>query len=539
MQFQLITNTNEFLDITGVLVDSMVTTRAVNADYNLDFTIIPTANNERVYQLIDVDSVIIYDDQRYTVRICPDNAHSKAVTAIHEFYDLNDDYVQGEIDEGLYNVEQLLNFALSNSTDWTLQYEGTDIPNVTIDKFGDNNPVALIQQIVELANCEFEPDSDGKILRVRKRFGIQRPFDIEYKRNLVTIEKSIDISNVKTAARVYFNRRPSGEYQSSFIYESPNASSFRRLKYDKPIYLDNFNSEALARQYLDQTFNYIPSVSITTTFADLQNAGFRANDIQLGDSVNLVDQRINEFGSVRVVQLQKYPLLPSRSPELVIANRPQNIVNSIVREQANRENLDAIVVKQTETYNGVKVNTNGLTVFSRTNLVTITINADDGFRIVRGSQRVFDVDTNGALQMDGNLLVTNGDGVTPLLQAFRDVRGGVINLYDINGNLNVRLGSEQSFSNTRGGSLQLFADSSSVIPRVIIDARQNLDQEGGRVSLFNSDGNKFIVLDTTSNTESLIISNGINQTILNAFEGYINGQEIATQDWVTANFRPI
>lgn len=404
MQFEVLAADGTPYEITGVLLDSMVDTRIINADYNLDFTIVRTENNADAYNILDTDRIIIYEGQRYVVQMCPDNGYSKAVTAIHEFYELNDDFVQGEVEEGIYTPLALLNFALSSSPDWTLNLNGSVLNDVQIEKFGNNNPIALIQQLMEMLDAEFEPNSNGKVLNVRKRLGLITEFEIEYKKNLITSEKNVDMNGVKTAVRVYYGRQETGDYAGTFLYQSPNASAYRRLKIASPLYLDDA-TESLARTIAANSINDIPEVSISTTFANLQEAGFNSDSLNLGDTVRLIDERINEFGQVRIVQIQKYPLMPGRSPDIILANRPKSLFDAVIQERQNRESLDGLVVKQTEIYNGVQINKEGLTVKSRTGLITIDINANEGIKITRGSINVFSVDTNGNLRMDGNLLV--------------------------------------------------------------------------------------------------------------------------------------
>ena len=539
MQFQVITSNGVYYDIVGVLLDSMVTTRIINADYNLDFTIVKTEKNEEAFNAIDVDSIIVFEGQRYIVQNCPFNGYSKAVTAIHEFYELNDDYVQGEVELGVYTPTQLLNFALSSSPDWTLQLNSTGLVNVQIEKLGNNNPVALIQEIMLLLDAEFDPDSNGKILRVRKRLGTETNFEIEYKRNLITAERNIDMSGIKTAVRVYYNVNESGQYGGTFVYYSPNRGSYRRDKFAAPIYLDDVTSEATARSMVSTMINDVPQVSITTTFADLQQAGFNSNDLNLGDSVRLIDERINEFGNVRIVQIQKYPLLKGKSPDITLANRPKTLFDTVIQEKLNRESLDNLVVKQTEIYNGVTINQEGITVKSRTGLVTININANSGIDIVRGSISVFRADINGNVTLDGRLFVTNGDGVTPLLEAYRDTNGGAFRIYDNDGNLSVRLGTEPQNSNRRGGNLQLYEAAGLGIPRVTIDVGVNGTNLGGRILLEDTSRQNNIAIDTTRGGGIISVSRGGFESSITPTGGVIGNEFIATQEWVRANFQSL
>lgn len=540
MRFQMYDESNQLQDVTGVITDSMVFTRVKNADYNLDFTIIRTPKNENIFNSLEEDSVIFFDNQKYVVKLCPDNAYSKAVTCVHEFYELNDDYVESSIEEGIYSPDQLMQLIFSMSPDWSYQLNTEGLLNVEIEKFGESNPIALLQQAMELLDAEFDPDSNGKVVRIAKRLGEKKNFSIEFKKNIVDIQRSVESSNVKTAVRVYYNRLDTGEYNGSVVYESPNSASYRRLKWEKPLFLDDVLNATEALEIAANSINDVPNVSISTSFVSLRESGYNSDIINLGDTINLIDKRFKEFGEVRINQITRYPLLKGKSPDIVLQNRPKNIFDSIIKQQENRNALDKIVIKQTEIYDGVKIDKFGLTVESRSGLATIHMNGDDGITIRRGSIRTFYVDPSGNVVMDGRLRVTNGDGVTTLLEAFKDSNGGVFKLYDNDSNLNVRIGSEGLNSPFRGGVLQLFHDDNALAPRIDMGIRgPQFTQQGARMLLRDKEDVINILLDT--NTNGIVrIENGDTFQTAEMKPGSItvNGSEVATRQWVVDNFLP-
>jgi len=86
----------------------------------------------------------------------------------------------------------------------------------------------------------------------------------------------------------------------------------------------------------------------------------------------------------------------------------------------------------------------------------IIISPVEGIKITKDSVDKFYVDVNGNLTFDGKMMVT--DSGNTLAEIFKDTNGGILNLYDLSGNLNVKIGVESGVAGNTGGTLVLFKD---------------------------------------------------------------------------------
>lgn len=125
----------------------------------------------------------------------------------------------------------------------------------------------------------------------------------------------------------------------------------------------------------------------------------------------------------------------------------------------------------------------------------------------------------------------NGNILTEL---YKNENGGLMEIFDTDGNLNVKVGSENGINNpsNNGGTFILYDDATDK-PRVELGISKS-DSSGG-INLKDSSGNVRVSMYADSGSGPVVdirASNGWSQTYLAATEGVINGSLIATQNWV-------
>lgn len=147
-------------------------------------------------------------------------------------------------------------------------------------------------------------------------------------------------------------------------------------------------------------------------------------------------------------------------------------------------------------------------------------------------QKTVYLDDDGTEVLDGKLNITS-DGKL-LLEAFKDTNGGKIAIYDINGNTNVRIGSEGAGGDNVGGVIQLFNDSASK-RRVSLGIHGTYDSG---IAILHDKNNlsRVYITGEQSGQASIFIydSAGNLKSRLSESTGVINGETIATQDWVNS-----
>lgn len=517
---------NQSEPLVDYVKDSLSIKQKINGDYTLSFTVIPTSQNKVAYDMVQEESKVTYDGATFVIKNVTETPYSKSVTAIHEFFETEGDFVEEVLLEGMYTIQQALTLAFSTSDwDWTLQ--GT-FDQVTLTDFGHDNCLSLVNQIMQLYNAEYEIDEEKKWIVVKNRIGEETDYQIRYKHNLKAISRSIDSSNIKTAVRVHYNVDDLGEYRSSFTYYSNNESKYGR-KFAEPLYLDQVTTWDEARRIAENYLKDVPDISIECEFVELQKAGYQG-DVQLGNSLFLIDERMGIDIEARIVEIEEYPD-SSKSPRIVISNTQKTMTDVVLDLNNKHVNLDRVAVKQRKYYNGCTITPEEGFKATSQNGVTVWMNATEGFILEKDGIRKFFVDQNGKLQLDGELHITSDDGTKKLLEAILEESGGTVKIYNADGIINAQIGSNVYSYADCGGAIYLYSDNGDLKVDIYIDR----NTESGRMILRDRNGESRININADDVDGAIIqISddNGDLKTFLSEDDGYIGGERIATRNWV-------
>lgn len=119
-----------------------------------------------------------------------------------------------------------------------------------------------------------------------------------------------------------------------------------------------------------------------------------------------------------------------------------------------------------------------------------------------------------------------------LAEFYKNNNGGLQEIFDNSGNLNVKIGSESGSGGNVGGSFILFNDGGAN-PRV--ECGISITYDAGIINLRDTNGTARASLYADSNLGpvlALIDEEGHTKTSLTLTSGKINNQPIATQSWV-------
>jgi phage minor structural protein len=215
-------------------------------------------------------------------------------------------------------------------------------------------------------------------------------------------------------------------------------------------------------------------------------------------------------------------LLQPYDPKLTISNFPPKLTSTIT-------DLRKSSIQNNGVYNGVQVGDGfGLRIASSDGKILINLNATEGISIqnlIKGL-KVFYVDTDGGVTHDGKQITTS-NGKT-LIQNWKNDNGGSTEIYDINGNLNIRLGSENGLSANKGGTIVLY-DDGSYNPRVEIGI--NATNSYGEINLKDKLGLVRACMYADSNLGNgffLVGSDGSLKSYITETLGYIGDDIILT-----------
>lgn len=468
----------------------------LSGQHTLEFTVVKTERNKHVYDMVQEESTVKVGKDEFVVKLIDENPYSKSVYATGIFFEMIDDYVEETFPDGLYTITEALDLALSNSV-WTYELMDSYPQRAKLEGFGNDNALSMLRKVINAFNSEYEVDANNKKIIIKRSVGINTDYQIRYKSNLVGINRNIDSSNVKTAIKVFYNLDEFGNYNSSIVYRSPNVNKYPREKWATPILSDVITTESQAVSTARLVLNDEPTIAVEVEFLALKKIGYESDDIQLGNRLFLIDERMNIDANARIVAVKTFPYEISRTPVVTISSIRKNMSSLVINQQNAQATIEQSAVKLKSIYNGCTISKeDGFKAVAENGVETV-MNATEGIYIKRDDVLKFFVDANNdELTMDGRLKVTSGS--TTVMEGYKDTAGGIIKLYDVDAQLNVAIGSNRNDIGYTGGSLTLYNDGSQLEDGKV-ELRIDRSSEGGVMALVG-DGNLQSLLAEAKNS---------------------------------------
>lgn len=277
-------------------------------------------------------------------------------------------------------------------------------------------------------------------------------------------------------------------------------------------YSDITDASELKTKAIADINNYTqPSLTFEINALDLSTlSGISADTFKKGLNLHIINPVMAIDGTYTIVEVDA-DLTQVYNPKLTISNIPTTIQDIISKSENNAVNNDSV-------HNGVQVGDSfGIRVSSSDGKIVITINALEGISIVdvvRNLKKFF-VDTEGNLVLDGKQQVTADEKV--LIQNFKNANGGLMQIFNGSGDLDVSVGSNGVGGSNEGGTIILLNKNSKRV-----EVFSNKDG-GGEINLLDANGNVQVVLCVATNSSDSYVS--------------VGGNIVATQAWVQQNFQ--
>lgn len=222
-------------DVESFKVDD--TDEVFNVDF--DVSLIRPAYNETSYNLIECESIIIYDGQEFVIKQCTESASgsvcTKSVTAIHIFHTIQDGY-QYDVISGVKSINECLTH-IFKADKQGFKYEVVNtngiIGRVEQENFGNANLLKLIDEVMKDYDVTVVKDNKKMTFYPNEYFSKKTNNQIRYLFNTDSVSFSIDTLNFKTQIKGSGKRKdpPEGKevgdwYFEPIIYTSPQAKKW-------------------------------------------------------------------------------------------------------------------------------------------------------------------------------------------------------------------------------------------------------------------------------------------------------------------------
>jgi phage minor structural protein len=325
--------------------------RKVNGERVIRFLLFPIPQNEHSFPLVKEESIIGFDGEEYRIKKAKKKSRGKTyfkeVVAIRTFFDLieSHEYVTRS---GSMTFQAALDFVFAG-TKYTYSLVDAFYAE-TFENFGDDNRLALFQEVMKRYGAEFE--LNGTHLTIKEKIGVNTDVQFRYKHNVKSVEEEFDTNNLSTYIKGF------GKDGLEAEYISPNAHLFPidtedGLRHAKPIRDDRYTTYDGLLNRLKEELQDTPKVSVPVDFADLRKAGYPYQVANEGDNIFLIYEPMEIDLEARIMEIDEefdHNLEPIKT-KVTLANYKNNLTDQFVDFSKTQKQFESIMNNGKVRYN--------------------------------------------------------------------------------------------------------------------------------------------------------------------------------------------
>ncbi|MGM0122742.1 hypothetical protein IGI37_000108 [Enterococcus sp. AZ194] len=311
--------------------DSFTVNWQKNETWEVNFKVMRTDGNSVVFDLVDYESIVIWEGQQYVIKQLKSYAvgkqQFKEVVAIHIYYTIKDGRQYSE-KTGTLSITQCLQHIFASGTRG-FSYEIIDPNNrflkVEQENFGKDNYLKLIEEVLDDYDAVVIPNNKRLTFYPSADYGQKTNEQIRYRYNTDNVNFDIDTFDLKTQIRGFGKQKDEsaggGYYFNPITYTSTQATVWG-VRIQDPVEDDRYTNSGNMLARLKRELQDYPNVSGSTTLK-------WSVDLNKGDYVTFVYEPLNINMWIQVVGITDYPMIPNKPPEIVFSNTKKTMTSII------------------------------------------------------------------------------------------------------------------------------------------------------------------------------------------------------------------
>lgn len=319
--------------------------RNVPGEKTLSFIVAPTPDNAHSFHMVQEESLVEFDGETYRIKQMNEKPRGKTmvkeVNAIRKVFDLINSY-KYETYTGSFTFDAALQFIFSG-TGYTWTILDTFYAE-SWENFGDDNVIALFQEIVNRYGAEFT--LADKQFTFKRKIGVATDFQFRYNYNIKTLNRSVKTNNLSTYIKGFGKDGLVVEYISPNAIKFINEDSTDGYYHAKPVRDERYSTEDGLLERLKKEIQDDPELSITIDFADMRRAGFPYDAPSEGDEVFLIYEPLELDVETRIMEIeeefiegQKYPIRTN----VTLANFKKSITKDLINFKQTQKQVNKII----------------------------------------------------------------------------------------------------------------------------------------------------------------------------------------------------
>ncbi|HAB8190154.1 TPA_asm: hypothetical protein GYQ97_14740 [Listeria monocytogenes] len=305
--------------------DSFCESWTENEMWSIEFKVVQTPKNAHCYSFLDYESSVYFRGQEFVVKQLSHDAVgktlSKDIGAPHIYYTCQDGR-QDDAITGSFTLEQCLTHIFKTDNrgfSWEILDPSNLLEKVQQENFGNNNYLALIDQLLDDYGVVVIPDNKHLIFKPREIYGAKTENFIRYRYNTDEVSFDIDTLSLKTKIKGYGKVDSNGNnYFPPITYTSTEVEKWG-VRWQDPISDERYTVAGNMQRRLKLELQDYPA---TTGNVSLK----KDYDCEKGDYVLFIYEPLNIDYDVQIVAYKKYPF-SLKVTEITLSNNKKSIVS--------------------------------------------------------------------------------------------------------------------------------------------------------------------------------------------------------------------
>ncbi|EAE0012280.1 hypothetical protein Q867_11265 [Listeria monocytogenes] len=315
--------------LTGFDPTSFSETWVENQQWQLDFYVEKTRNNQDVFDLLNHESSVYLDGQEFVVKQLKRGAVGKIVysevTATHIYFTMQDDYQYNTV-SGSKSAKDCLTHIFSadkQGFSFELIDKNKVLENITQENFGNGNLLKLVQEVLEDYKLVMLADNKRLTFIPSEDYGEHTENEIRYNKHTNEVDFDIDTLSLKTQIRGYGKVDSNGNnYFPPVTYTSPESSKWG-VRIQEPLSDERYTTSSSMLRRLKLELQDYPATTGNISLKLKYECG-------KGDYVMFVYEPLGLLYEVQIVAYKKY-IFTNKPPELTLSNNKKTMVSIMVQ----------------------------------------------------------------------------------------------------------------------------------------------------------------------------------------------------------------
>ncbi|MBF2653969.1 phage tail protein [Listeria seeligeri] len=300
-------------------------TYAQNEAWSISFTVLQREANKAIFNYVENENFVEYRGELFVIknvkRIGTGRLFTKEVTAVHQFFTIQDDF-QINTKSGTLSIDECLAFIFNVNTKG-FTYSIVDINNrftkIEQENLGSNDLLTLIQEVMTDYNAVMKIQGKLVVICPREDYGNKTENVIRYLSHTDSVDFDVNTYEFKTKITGYGKKKDDGSYYFAPVTYVSQAAEEWGIRVATPLNDERYTDKAAMTKKLKEILQDYPSVTVNVRLK-------MKYDTEEGDWIRVIYEPLGIDQYIQLVGYTRNPFF-NNPPQLVFCNTKKTVID--------------------------------------------------------------------------------------------------------------------------------------------------------------------------------------------------------------------